>query len=132
MIEMRVERMQKALDLTEAQVAQIKSVYTEEMKAMEKMCPTKAGDDQKPDREAMEAAKKQMDELNSNISAKVRACLTEEQASKFDEMEQHMKGPRHPGGPRGKVHERGKGPDQCKCCCHCQEKAEPAPAHRAD
>ena len=137
-IEMRVERLQKALDLNEGQVAQIKVVLADEMKAMKQMLPAKPAGGEKPDREAMKAAKKQMEELRAGTAAKVRSCLNEEQAAKFDKMQQHMGKHHRHGGPRGKKHDRGMAPghDKCgghgKCCGHCKDKAEPAPAPQAD
>lgn len=135
MVEMRVERLQKALDLNEGQVAEITKAYTEEMKAMEQMRSAKPAEGQKLDREAMESGMKQMKELRAGTAAKVRSCLNEEQAAKYDKMQRHMGKRGGHGGKRGKMHDRGMAPGHDghgKCCGNCKDKTEPASEAQAD
>ncbi len=118
MVEQRVDRLNDALDLTDAQKEDLTKIFTEEMGQM------KANKDKaKPDREAM---KKQREETD----ARVKSVLTPEQQAKYDEMQKNA-----PRGHRSQGHRDGNRGDKMKgcggqgCCCKQGEKpAEPAPA----
>ena len=125
MVKQRVERMEKALNLTEEQKAEITKIYMAEMETMAKERPAKAEQGQRPDEATMKAMREKMKAQHEATSAKVEALLTPEQAAKYAEFKQHEgkrgHGKKH-GGPRheGARPERGHG--GCNGCDGCGSK----------
>ena len=117
MVQQRVERLAKVLDLTEEQQAEVTKIYTTEMESMAKERPAHPGQGQKPDDETMKAQHEKMTAQHEATDAKIEALLTPEQAAKFAELKQH-------NGERGhdKKHRdprpEGQRPDRGKGCCN--------------
>ena len=78
------KRMIKALDLNEAQQAQVKTIM-ESARAERRGLVEAAGGDR-------EAARPQMEQLRERTKAQLRAVLTAEQAAKFDAMKRGRRG----------------------------------------
>ena len=120
----RVEMLDKALSLTEAQKAEITKIYKEEMEAMAKDRPERvAGEEkrEKPDEATMKARHEQMKARHAATDAKIEALLTPEQATKFAEFKKEAgkRGHgRHHAGQRGgeKKGHRGEGCNGCNGC----------------
>ncbi len=119
MVKQRVERMEKALNLTEAQKAEITKIYTAEMESMAKERPAKPEKGQKPDEAKMKAMHEKMKAQREATNAKIEALLTPEQATKFAELKKHEgkrgHGKKH-GGPRHDGVKPDRGHDGCKGC----------------
>lgn len=130
MIERRVERLEKALGLTEVQKAEITKIYTTEMEAMSKNRPERTAQDgkrEKPDKEAMKARHEKMEAKQAAMDAKIEALLTPEQAAKFAKMKKQEQAKRADGrlrdgkkGPK-KGHKKGQKSEGCcpegsDCC----------------
>ena len=119
MVKQRVERMEKALNLTEAQKAEITKIYTAEMESMAKERPAKPEKGQKPDEAKMKAMHEKMKAQREATNAKIEALLTPEQATKFAELKKHEgkrgHGKKH-GGPRHDGVKPDRGHDDCKGC----------------
>lgn len=99
MAQRRTEHMTKALNLTEAQAKQIYQVNLEQAKAM--------------DNQAQKVKKDKSAE-----QAKMKSILTEEQYTKWSQMqEQHRMGKPGEGGPHGKM--MGKPGMKCDSCANC-------------
>ena len=97
MIEMRVERLDKALNLTAEQKRAITDLYKQEFearKAQGKM--NQDGKKERPSKEQMEARMEQMKAQRDATDAQVEKLLTSEQQAKFAQFKQqetkHMKG----------------------------------------
>ncbi len=126
MIEKRIERLEKALGLTEAQKTEITKIYTTEMEAMSKNRPERAAQDgkrEKPDQEAMKARHEKMEAQRAATDAKIEALLTPEQAAKFAELKKRQQakrgeGPRHDGKKGFKKGQKMNGccPEGSDCC----------------
>ena len=122
MVAKRVERLDKALNLTETQKAEITKIYTEEMKAMPKHHENMEKG-QRPDESAMKAHWEEMKARRDATNASIESLLTPEQATKFAEIKNHMgkrghgkhgpKGP-HRGGDKG--FSKGDCGKDCRCC----------------
>ena len=113
MVEMQVERLDKALSLTAEQKAEITKIYSEEFKAMGKEKPAMRERGEKPDEATMKARQEQMKAQRDAVNAKIEALLTPEQAAKFAQMKQH-EGKRGHGGHHGPKDGGHKG---CGNCC---------------
>ena len=122
MVAKRVERLDKALSLTEEQKAEITKIYTEEMQAMPKH-PEKMEKGQRPDESSMKAHGEAMKARRDATNAKIESLLTPEQAAKFAEIKDHEgkrgHGKNGPKGPRWgddrKSPREGCGKN-CDCC----------------
>ncbi|MBR4828339.1 MAG: Spy/CpxP family protein refolding chaperone [Muribaculaceae bacterium] len=103
MMKERIERLSKALDLTDAQNAEIAKIYSQEMEAMAKERPEKPGQGERPDEAMMKAHHEKMKAQREATDAKIEALLTPEQAAKYAEMKNNEgkrgHGKKH-GGPR--------------------------------
>lgn len=127
MAEQRVERLDKALSLTEAQKAEITKIYKEEMELMGKDHPqqvAKGEKREKPDEATMKARHEKMEARRAATEAKIEALLTPEQATKFAELKKD-------GGKRGhaRPHDGQRGgakkasrDEGCNGCNGCKEK----------
>ena len=125
MVAKRVERLDKALSLTENQKAEITKIYTEEMNAMSKERPAKMERGQQPDEAAIKARHEAMKARRDATNASIESVLTPEQATKFAEIKNHP-GKRGHGKHGFKGHRRGDGktPPQEGCgkkCAGCQQ-----------
>ena len=126
MMKDRVERLSKALDLTDAQKAAIAEIYSQEMETMAKERPAMPGQGERPDEAMMKARHEKMKALREATNAKIEALLTPEQATKYAELKKHEgkrgHGKKH-GGPRHKGAKPEGGHDGCKGCdCDCKNK----------
>ena len=101
MVQQRVDRLDKALSLTEAQKVEITKIYTQEMEALHNSRP--ATQEASHDESAMEAQRQA-------VNASIEALLTPEQAEKFAQFKDR-KGQRGQGKRLGRPHD-GKGPRQ--------------------
>ena len=120
MVQQRVEHLDKALELTDAQKVELTQIFTEEFESMKPERPPMASADEKPqrpDESVMKAQREQMKARHAETDAKVKAVLTSEQAAKYDEMKQHMgkrdHGRHHDGDRRP--------PKQNRCNCPCKQ-----------
>lgn len=89
MLEFRMQRLDKELDLSEKQENKIKAIYDEHFKQV----PKERG------------SRKEMMKRNQELNQKIKEELTDEQKKKFDEMNKKMhrrggKGQRNRHGPR--------------------------------
>lgn len=127
MVAKRIERLDKALSLTEEQKAEITKIYTEEMKAMPKDRPAKMERGQQPDEAAMKARHEAMKARRDATNASIESLLTPEQAAKFAEIKTHQGKRGHGHGKHGfKGPRRGDGKSMpqegCgKKCAGCQK-----------
>ena len=127
MVQQRVERLDKALGLTDEQKAEITKVYTQEMEAMSKDVPAQMSNGEKFSEEAMKAKREKMSAQRQATNAKIESLLTPEQAAKFAQFRDQQ-------GKRGhdKQHDRRsdakhgpkKGLAQDGNCCCCDKKVE--------
>ena len=124
-IEQRIEKLEKALELTAEQKAEITKIFNQEKEAMGKGRPDKMENGKTPDRAEMEAFRSRLQAQREATDAKIESVLTPEQVAKYAELkaqrERKDHGPRHKG-PRGKSQ---KGPRQgcdCNCDCSCKSK----------
>lgn len=116
MVERRVEKLAKVLELTEVQKAEVSKIYSQEMETMKQEHRSMSPEGQqqaRPDESARKARHEQMKARRAETDAKIEALLTPEQATKFAEFKQHR-------GERGHRHDAGhKSPKrECKrrCC----------------
>ena len=126
MINQRVERLEKALNLTEAQKAEITKIFAAEMETMAKERPEMPGQGERPDEAMMKARHEKMKAQREATDAKIEALLTPEQVAKYAELKQHEgergHGKKH-GGPRHEGARPERGHDGCKGCdCKGNEK----------
>ncbi len=108
MVQQRVDRLDKALSLTEAQKVEITKIYTQEMEALHNSRP--ATQEASHDESAMKARREQMEAQRQAVNASIEALLTPEQAEKFAQFKDR-KGQRGLGKRQGRPHD-GKGPRQ--------------------
>ena len=113
-VEQRVERLAQALELTEAQKAEVTKIYTQEAEAMSKDRPAEGMMDkqQRPDEAQMKAFREKMEARRAAVDAQIEALLTPEQASKYAQLKEHK-------GKRGGFKHRGDKPGEksdCRCC----------------
>lgn len=124
MMKDRVERLGKALDLTDAQKAKIAEIYAQDMDAMAKERPAMPSKDERPDEAAMKAHFEKMKAQREATDAKIEALLTPEQVTKYAELKKHEgkrgHGKKH-GGPRHKAARPERGHDGCNGC-DCKNK----------
>ena len=127
MVERRVDRLDKALSLTEEQKAEITKIYSQEMESMGKDRPAKVERGQRPDEATMQARDEQMKAQREATEAKIEALLSPEQAAKYAELKNQE-------GKRGHKRDRhdakhgnmDKNPKQDGCCnadgtCTCKK-----------
>ena len=117
MVERRVERLDKALQLTESQKAEIAKIYMLEMEAVKKEKQSMAPGDEKPgrpDESVMKARREEMKARRAATDAKIEALLTPEQATKYAEFKRH-EGNRHHGRHHDGVRQA---PRHDGCCCN--------------
>ena len=119
MVKQRVERMEKALNLTEEQKAEITKIYMAEMETMAKERPAMGEQGQRPDEATMKALHEKMKAQHEATRAKIEALLTPEQAAKYAKFKQHEgkrgHGKKH-GGPRHEGARPERGHDGCNGC----------------
>ena len=127
MMKDRVERLSKALDLTDAQKAAIAEIYSQEMESMAKERPAMPAQGEKPDEAMMKARFEEMKAQREATDAKIEALLTPEQVAKYAELKKHEgkrgHGKKH-GGPRHEGARPEGGHEGCKDCkgCDCGSK----------
>lgn len=135
MVEMRVERLDKELTLTETQKAEITKIYTEEMQAMHKDKLAKKEHGTAPDEAEMQSRHEKMQARQQATESKIESLLTPEQAAKYANMKKRDGKRRErrdgrPGGKRGhgkdrKAMKEQGGLDGQQCCdiqCACKTK----------
>ena len=130
MLEKRVERLEKELNLTPEQKAEILRIYTEEMESMQQAAPSRDQRFEPGDDDARKARHEQMQKQRQETNAKIEALLTPEQAEKFAQIQNRDghrgHGPRmgHPGRHDGDRPHGPKGPrpDSPGCHCNCADK----------
>lgn len=115
MVEKRVERLEKALSLTEEQKAEITKIYSQEMENMGKDWSAKRERGERPDEATMKARTEQMKAKREATKAKIEAVLTPEQAAKYAELKKHegRRGHHRHDARRGHM---DKGPKKDGCC----------------
>ena len=121
MVEKRVERLNKHLNLTTEQKAEITRIYTEEMKAR----PERMEKGERPDEATMKAHHEQMKAQRESTDAKIEALLTPEQAAKFAKMktEHGKRGHGRPHmAPRGGADKAPRNDGGCNNNCTCKDK----------
>ncbi|MBO4802939.1 MAG: Spy/CpxP family protein refolding chaperone [Muribaculaceae bacterium] len=118
MVQHRVEHLDKALSLTDAQKAELTKILMQEFESMKPEQPPVANAEEKPqrpDESVMKARREQMEARRAETEAKVKAVLTPEQVTKYDELKQHEgkrgHGHHHDGDRRPPKH------DGCNCPC---------------
>ena len=130
MLEKRVERLEKELNLTPEQKAEILRIYTEEMETMQQAAPSRGQGFEPGDEDAMKARHEQMQKQRQETNARIEALLTPEQAEKFAQIKDrdgrrgHRPGMGHPGRHDGERPHGSKGqkPDCPGCHCNCADK----------
>ena len=120
-VEQRVARLEKALDLTAEQKAEITKIYTQEMESMSKNRPADVEPGKEQDQAARKARHEQMRAQREATDAKITSLLTPEQATKFAELKERQ-GQRHHGpkhdGQRGKDRKAPRlAGGGCDCSC---------------
>ncbi len=123
MVEKRVELLDKALSLSEAQKAEIAKIYSEELESMGKDRPAKKDMTEKPDEATMKAKREQMRAHREATEAKIEAVLTPEQATKFAELKKQegKRGRGHHDGRRGANVKAPKKANRCDGSCECKK-----------
>lgn len=123
MVEKRIERLDKALNLTDQQKAEIAKIYSEEMISMHKNRPFKAENGEEPGQMSREDHQQMMKAQREATDAKIESVLTPEQATKFAELKKHEGKRGHAKGRKGHCDAEGKkGPrDGCKDDCSCKK-----------
>ena len=126
MMKERVERLGKALDLTDAQKAEITKIYSQEMESMAKERPAMPGQGERPDEATMKARFEKMKAQREATDAKIEALLTPEQAAKYGELKKH-EGERGHGMKHGGFRHNGAKPERghggCNgCSCDGKKK----------
>lgn len=130
MLEKRVERLEKELNLTPEQKAEILRIYTEEMESMRQAAPSRGQGFEPGDDAAMKTRHEQMQKQRQETNARIEALLTPEQAEKFAQIKDrgvrrgHRPGMGHPGRHDGERPHGPKGqkPDCPGCHCNCADK----------
>ena len=123
MVEKRIERLDKALNLTDQQKAEIAKIYSEEMIAMHKDRPSKAEDGEESVQMSRKDRQQMMRAQREATDAKIESLLTPEQVTKFAELKKHESERGHAKGHKGPRNAEGKkGPrDGCKDDCTCKK-----------
>lgn len=126
MVEKRIERLDKALDLTDQQKAEIAKIYLEEMKAMRHERPSKASKDEETQIGQKKMDLKQMQAQREATDSRIASLLTAEQASKFAELKSRDGMRRNAKNFKGLPHKAEKDPARrdCKCGCSCKNENE--------
>ena len=106
MVQMRVDRMDRQLNLTEDQKTEIARIYTEEMTAMKQEREARMADGQQPDESKKQARHDEMNKRRQATDAKIEALLTPEQAAKYAEVKKHEGKRGHHGQDRKGMHEK--------------------------
>ena len=115
MIEMRVERLDKALNLTAEQKRAITDLYKQEFEARKAQRDmTKDDKKERPSKEQMEARREQMKAQRDATDAQVEKLLTSEQQAKFAQFKQQEA--KHMKGGHGHKHHGPKGGQDGGCC----------------
>ena len=115
MIEMRVERLDKALNLTAEQKRAITDLYKQEFEARKAQRDmTKDDKKERPSKEQMEARMEQMKAQRDATDAQVEKLLTSEQQAKFAQFKQQEA--KHMKGGHGHKHHGPKGGQDGGCC----------------
>jgi protein CpxP len=95
--EHRVEMLQKRLNLTDDQTAQVKAVFADSRSRMEALRDSSQGNSAPPDRHALR-------EIHEQEEAKLEAILTPDQRAKYQQMREHQR-------ERMEEHRQGPPPD---------------------
>ena len=128
MVEMKVDRMEKELNLSAKQKEAIFEIYMKEAEMMEqnfKERPQKR-DEARGQRGDMKADFEKMKAHQDAVNARVAEVLNDDQKAKFAELEKEHPG--HPGGmhhmmPKGD-HKKGEGSCKGDCCGEMKGKTE--------
>ena len=118
MVEMRVKHLDKELSLTSDQKDAITRIYTEEANEMKEMMAKHVKDEKgtKPDKSAMDAERKVMQERRQATDAKVEALLNADQKARFAQIKERK--PRHHGDrKKERAEKNGKGGTGCGNGC---------------
>lgn len=118
-MEKRIERLDKVLNLTDQQKAEIMKIYSEEMKANPKDRAAKAEKGEKAEGQPKMDRHEMMKAKREATDAKIESVLTPEQAAKFAEMKKHEGKRGHEKGRQGagKLAPR----DGCEGDCSCKK-----------
>ena len=106
MVEMRVERLDRQLGLTQEQKTEITRIYTEEMASMKQESEPPMEEGQQPDEATMKSRHKEMKDRQEATDAKIVALLTPEQAEKYAQVKKHEGKRGHHGPGREEMHEK--------------------------
>jgi len=131
MVEMRVNQLDKELNLTDYQKQEITKIYKEDLQNMPQRDKKEEAKGERPDEATMKARHDEMKARQDATNAKVEALLTADQKTKFAEVQKrhpHHGGPGHHGKPGGGCGMDQQGPDNGGggCCC-CKGNKGPRP-----
>lgn len=108
-LEQRVALLSERLQLSSSQQTQVRSILSEELKAMQAFRP-KGGDDarRQEDRAQRDSLRTQMRALRERTEQRIEGALTEQQRTKYRELRQSMERRRGRGGDdRPRAEHRG-------------------------
>lgn len=134
MVEMKVERMEKELNLSAKQKEAIFEIYMKEAQMMEQNFKERAQRHNKDNNQqsAPRGEKKpgfsKMQDNRAAVNARINEVLNDEQRAKFAELEKERFGGKHHMKPRG-GHKKGEGDCKNECCDGKKSEAEGKCAH---
>lgn len=121
-LKLRVDRLDKALTLTEEQKAEITKIYSEEMESVEKDNAAINKRGEKPDEATIKARKEHAKAKREATDAKIEALLTPEQVAKYAQMKQRTgQRPDRRDHHDRKASRPDKAPEQGQCCNDCKD-----------
>ena len=134
-VEKRIERLDKALSLTEEQKVEIANILNEEQQAMRNDKFDHKEKSENKDKAAMKDRHEKMKAQRDATNAKIEAILTPEQAEKYAQIKkQHSERRHHPKGYRGLDNavkqqqgccdKKGKAAKKQEGCCTTPEKGK--------
>jgi Spy/CpxP family protein refolding chaperone len=98
MLERRVSLLTERLQLSSSQQTQVRSILTEELKAMQAFRPKGGGGAQRQENRAQrDSARTQMRALRERTEQRIESVLTEQQRAKYRELRQSMRDQRGRG-----------------------------------
>ena len=121
-LKLRVDRLDKALTLTEEQKAEITKIYSEEMESVEKDNAAFNKRGENPDEVTIKARKEHAKAKREATDAKIEALLTPEQVAKYAQMKQRTgQRPDRRDHHDRKASRPDKAPQQGQCCNDCKD-----------
>lgn len=121
-LKLRVDRLDKALTLTEEQKAEITKIYSEEMESVEKDNAAFNKRGENPDETTIKARKEHAKAKREATDAKIEALLTPEQVAKYAQMKQRTgQRPDRRDHHDRKASRPDKAPKQGQCCNDCND-----------